>query len=114
MEIISQNFYELLKSQTNSDETVLDLIKPGTKVTKNYSLNQRKAMEKIAENAKLLPFEIKSQNSCTTIQFNSGAYKLIMMNVAKCIKEGDKIQFDEYEATCMKAEQTYDSLKESS
>ena len=109
MEVISRSFDSLMKSADSSDETLLDLIKTNVECVRNFTLNQRKALEKLAENTKLCNYDIKTQNSCTTIQMNSGIYILAIMRIAKSIKEGDTIEYGENRAVCSKAEQRYDN-----
>ena len=66
--------------------------------TKSYTLNSKKALEKIVANAKLKDFKSTRTPSCITIQLSSGSYQLAALDFVTNLKESDKVSVDDYTA----------------
>ena len=100
-----------LRIYENGDETLLDRVNKGNLIVKNYTLNHKKALEKIAENTKIPNLNQNYQNTCICIQMSSGAYQLAAMEFIRKVKENDVIEINGTRATCSKSEPRYDINK---
>ena len=69
---------------------------------KQYDLNGKKALQKIASNARIPDLTCENKTTCTNIQLSSGAYQFVVMNLVRSLKKDDIIENEAMAAKCLK------------
>ena len=91
-------------------DTLLELMRSGNvTLVKNYTLNQKRAMEKIAENTKIPNLVLNKQTSCISIQMSSGAYQVAALGLLRSVSGEKVVEYKERKAVCTKSEPRFDA-----
>ena len=114
---LKTNIFVLKTNLENSDSNgigswerkeIINYITNEESHTKEYNLNYKKALDKIAANAKLSNRSRVNKNTCVNFQLSSKAYQCILIDLARKLKKGYVIENNIMTAICTNNESRVD------
>ena len=96
-----------MQSKCIEENIICEITNLSKTSVKNYDLNEQKALEKIAKNSSEPTMKYSEKSTCVNLDFNSGAYFLVILPFARKMKT-DKIESSDMKMKCTSSEQRTD------